>query len=107
MPFTSRSANALTTKRRQALTGPTAGSRRDPAVIHTYARLRNRLFDEARKMATPHKLLRVTLANNFVLACLKMRPIGLGKLDIERERERCETVRSHVAKLTIRTDDAS
>ncbi len=72
--------------------------------INAYIAVRDGLLDDAEKVATPAKLERLALANEFVESCLKpARPPYqaqcLQETDAVRERKRCDAVKIRIEKL--------
>jgi hypothetical protein len=104
MHLASRTANFLTTRHRQALTGPRAPSRHAADVIEAYIAIRDRLLREIENIVTPEKLDRLSIANDLVGTCLKPAPSSgdgdsLAESDAARERARCDTIRARIKKL--------
>ena len=72
--------------------------------INAYIAVRDGLLDDAEKVATPAKIERLALANQFVESCLRpARPPYqaqcLQETDAARERKRCDAVKIRIAKL--------
>ena len=74
------------------------------AEIHAYIAIRDQLLSEAEEARTQAKLASTTLANDFVLGCLKparspYEAQCLPETDAVRERQRCEAIRERIAQL--------
>ena|SRR5437870_5673620 len=74
------------------------------AEIHAYIAIRDQLLSEAEEARTQAKLASTTLANDFVLGCLKPERSPyeaqcLPETDAVRERQRCEAIRERIAQL--------
>jgi hypothetical protein len=74
------------------------------AEINVYIAIRDDLLAEAEQLKTPAKIDSLTVANDFVLSCLKeARPPYesqyLPEADAVREQKRSEAVTSRIAEL--------
>lgn len=74
------------------------------AEIKAYIAIRDNLLAEAEQLKTRTKIDSLTVANDFVLNCLKpVRPPYqsqcLPEAQAVRERKRCEAVRSRITEL--------
>jgi hypothetical protein len=74
------------------------------AEINAYIAIRDELLTEAEEMRTRAKIDSASVANEFVLGCLKpaRQPYGtqfLSETDAARQRKRCEAARDRIAKL--------
>ena len=75
--------------------------------INSYIAIRDGLLAEAEKAATSDMLRRVSIANDFVEACLKpsrspYHAQYLPEADAVRERQHCERVKQRIAQLGAR-----
>ncbi|MEP6603225.1 MAG: hypothetical protein ABJB69_04685 [Spartobacteria bacterium] len=104
MQLTARSSNFLSRKHRQSLAGPRGPSRHAAEVVNAYIAIRDRLLEESKKIASAEILDRLSIANDLVFTCLRpaRAPYDaqfLPEADAARERNRCEKVQGHVARL--------
>jgi hypothetical protein len=81
------------------------GSEEAIAEINAYIAIRDGLLVEAEQIRTRAKIDSVTVANDFVMTCLKpARPPYeaqcLPEADAVSERKRCDYVRARIAELT-------
>jgi hypothetical protein len=72
--------------------------------INAYIAIRDELLVEAEQITTRAKIDSVTVANDFVLTCLKparspYQAQCLPEADAIRERRRCEAVKAHLREL--------
>lgn len=81
------------------------GSKEAIAEINAYIAIRDGLLVEAEQIRTRAKIDSVTVANDFVMTCLKpVRPPYeaqcLPEAEAVLERKRCDYVRARIAELT-------
>ncbi len=82
------------------------GSPQATAEIFAYIAIRDELLIEAEQLKTQAKLESLSVANDFVVTCLRparspYQAQCLAEADAARERKRCEIVAARIAQLRI------
>lgn len=90
---------------RTAAKAISTSSKEAVAEINAYIAIRDDLLAEAEQVRTRAKIDSLSVANDFVVTCLKpARPPYeaqcLSAADAARERERCESVKARIAELS-------
>jgi hypothetical protein len=94
-------------KKERRATSPAAGSKYVVDEIKAYIAIRDSLLVEAEQVMTRAKIDSATVANNFVITCLKpaqppYEAQCLPKADAAREGKRCQEVKARLAELSAR-----
>ena len=103
MPLT-HEATKVPSKRHARVLAKPASSKHVVDEINAYIAIRDELLAEAEQIMTHAKIDSVSVANDFVVTCLKpARPPYqaqcLPEVDAVRERKRCEAVKARIREL--------